>query len=231
VIILGNPPAVNANFIVNEGLGQLGLRSPAAATLNGFGITIDTEMTVVPGRILPAPRLSYLGGKSTNVNNGSWNILDVKFQRPGVLGPWAVIIVQDFQRKPFRGPDDPDLLQLTNGFWNKLKSSGIDAKIAPIIRPTPPLPGPVGDPGRQKALDMIEQTMKSAAAPGKKPSLFLFLLSGRDDFIYPGIKKLCDMKLGVASVCMQLQKARGDPGKQDQYFSNVRYPPCTYFLY
>src|SRR6202041_983987 len=106
-----------------------------------------------------------------------WNILNVKFQRPGSLGEWIVIVVQDFGKKPFQGPQDPNLLQLTNGFWAKLKASGIDAKSAPVVIPTAPLPPLANDPQRQRALDMIEQTVKKAQ---RKPNLVLFLLSGRD---------------------------------------------------
>lgn len=34
-------------------------------------------------------------------------------------------------------------------------------------------------------------------------------------------KKIGDTELGIHTLCMQLQKALGDPRKQDQYFSNV----------
>lgn len=187
--------------------------------MNGFGITVDTQMSVIPARVLPPPRLSYLSGGTVNARDGSWNILNVKFQRPGTLGNWIVIVVQDAST-PFQGPQDPNLLGLTDGFWKKLKSSGITTNSPPVIKATPQLPPLQNDPHRQKALDIIETTMKSAATG--KPALVLFLLSRRDDFIYPGIKKLCDMKLGIPSICMQLGKAIGPPNKQDQYFSNVR---------
>lgn len=213
---------MNADFIVNDGLNKLGLQG-AAAPMNGFGISVDTQMSVIPARILPPPRLSYLSGGMLNARDGSWNIVNVKFQRPGTLGNWLVLVVQDGST-PFNGPQDPQLLGLTNGFWNKLKSTGISTTSPPAIKATPQLPHIRDDPHRQKALDIIEATMKSA--PGK-PALILFLLSRRDDFIYPGIKKLCDMKLGISSICMQLGKAQGPPNKQDQYFSNV----CTAFAH
>jgi len=46
------------------------------------------------------------------------------------------------------------------------------------------------------------------------------LLSGIDKWIYPGLKKICDMSLGLHTVCMLLNKAREEK-RQDQYFSNV----------
>lgn len=48
------PPNVNASAIVGRGLDELGFRA-GADPLGAFGVSIGTEMTVVPGRILPPP--------------------------------------------------------------------------------------------------------------------------------------------------------------------------------
>ena len=45
------PPNVNAQSIANQGLDLLGFRS-GAAPLGAFGVSIGSEMAVVPGRIL-----------------------------------------------------------------------------------------------------------------------------------------------------------------------------------
>jgi len=46
------------------------------------------------------------------------------------------------------------------------------------------------------------------------------LLQKKDDFIYPGIKRLCAVKFGIRSQCLLLEKALNER-KQDQYLSNV----------
>ena len=82
------------------------------------------------------------------------------------------------------------------------------------------LPHPKEDPGRQRALTEIKNVIVGNLDRSNKPSFILVLLSGRDNFIYPGLKKLCDIDLGLHTVCMQLGKAR-KPNGQDQYFSNI----------
>ena len=206
-----NPPATNAASIVNDGLRLLGLKD---GPIDGFDLSVASEMITVPIRVLPAPQLSY-NGRPLFPNGGSWNILSVKFKRPAALPTWGVIVVLDGARV-----NPPEVQQLANGFGAKLKACGMAVPNAPKILPTPELPrASQQDPGRRQALEHIEETIRKLGTP--LPKMILFLLSRRDDFIYPGIKTLCDTKLGVHSICMQLEKALKDPRKQDQYLSNV----------
>ena len=204
-----NPPATNAATIVNDGLRLLGLRD---GPIDGFDISVASEMITVPIRVLPPPQLSYTG-RPMLPSGGSWNILSVKFKRAAALPSWGVVVVLDGGRV-----DPQEVQQLANGFGNKLRACGMAVPNPPKILPTPPLPHPQQDPGRRQALDHIEETIRRL---GPLPKMILFLLSRRDDYIYPGIKTLCDTKLGVHSICMQLEKALKDQKKQDQYFSNV----------
>ena len=207
-----NPPATNAATIVNDGLRLLGLRD---GPIDGFNISVDQEMITVPTRVLPPPQLSYGTGRTT-VSGGSWNIVSVKFKRAASLPNWGVIAVLDGGG----GIDSRKAQELATGFWNKLKACGMTVPNPPRILPTQQLPHPNQDPGRRKALEHIEEAIQRLGTP--LPKMILFLLSRRDDFIYPGIKTICDTKLGVHSVCMQLDKAlKDDLRKQDQYFSNV----------
>jgi len=205
-----NPPATNAASIVNDGLRLLGLRD---GPIDGFDLSVASEMITVPIRVLPPPQLSYTG-RPLFPNGGSWNILSVKFKRAAALPSWGVVVVLDGARV-----DPQEIQQLANGFGNKLKACGMAVPNAPKILPTPALPHPQQDPGRRQALEHIEETVRKLGTP--LPKMILFLLSRRDDYIYPGIKTLCDTKLGAHSICMQLDKALKDQKKQDQYFSNV----------
>ncbi|KAG6916362.1 hypothetical protein DXG01_007198 [Tephrocybe rancida] len=216
-----NPPKFNAEAIVNQGFPVLGL-SPVKAPIDGFGVSIDIEMTVIPGRELAPPRLSYKAGKPPNVNNGSWNILDVKFHRGAQVTSWWVVVVRDGTGM-ISGPDDPKLAALVQGFSMKCQRSGM---LMPSGRPrlvAIPLAPERTDPNRTNAIDQIRTTLKNNlnAVQGKKPSFILVLLENRDNFIYPAIKRIGDMELGLQTVHMQLGKALTDEKKQDQYFSNV----------
>ncbi|KAH7884145.1 Piwi domain-containing protein [Phlebopus sp. FC_14] len=220
-----NPPVDNAHAIVDDGLPILGLTPQTAPqTLRNFGITTSTHMAVIPGRELPPPRLSYAAGKPPNVSNGSWNILDVKFHVGAAIRTWWVLVVNDGQRV-FSGPDDARLTEIWRGFGEKCRTSGMKLDTTPVIMPVN-LPPPERDSSRRNALDQIRQTIRSRSANGK-PTFILVLLSKRDNFIYPGIKRICDVELGIHTLHMQTGKVLGDPSrqdskkKQDQYFSNV----------
>ncbi|KAG6848643.1 hypothetical protein H0H93_015297 [Arthromyces matolae] len=213
-----NPPKFNAEAIVNQGFPSLGL-SPVKSPISGFGVSIDTDMVVIPGRELPPPRLSYKTGKP-NVSNGSWNIMDVKFHRGARVASWWVVVVRD-GTNILSGPDDPNLGSLVQRFSQKLSRSGMSVpdgrpRLIPIS-----LPPQRGDPNRVQAIDIIRTTFKKNVAQGQKPSFVLVLLEKRDNFIYPAIKRIGDVELGIQTVHMQLIKALGDERKQDQYLSNV----------
>ncbi|KZT65512.1 Piwi-domain-containing protein [Daedalea quercina L-15889] len=213
-----NPPAVNAASIRDQGFPDLGLTGQAAA-LNGFGISVSPEMAVVPSRVLPAPSIAYQQGRP-NVRDASWNILDVKFQKGGNARSWAVMLVEDGGRGEFRGPQDPELVPFLKTFSMKCTSSGITGVGRPTnVLSTGRLPHIRQDPHRKQALELVRRTVETLLT--SKPSFVLVLLSNVDNYIYPGIKRLGDVELGVHTVHMQVSKARGDPKKQDQYFSNV----------
>jgi len=181
-------------------------------------------MAVVPARILPPPQITYRSGRP-NVRDASWNILNVKFHVGGDMSRWAVLLVQEGRRDEFSGPNDPNLTVFLKAFAKKCADSGLTVgNIAPALMVTPRLPHVNSDPGRRRALETIRTTIRDNLNPQQKPSFVLVLLSGEDKFIYPGLKRLCDMQMGLHTVHMLLspKKARvPDPGKQDQYFSNV----------
>ncbi|KAJ6558191.1 ribonuclease H-like domain-containing protein [Mycena capillaripes] len=215
-----NPPRFNAEAITTEGFPALGL-SPVKAPVDGFNIAVDTEMVVIPGRELNPPRLSYSKG-TANVRNGSWNIMDVKFHRGAVVTSWWALVVRD-GREMLQGPQDENLKILVTKFRQKLQRSGMQISDAlPRLLVTPPLQN-LQDASREAALTEIKNVIKKALqdSGNKKPSFILVLLSHRDNFIYPGIKRMGDVDMGLQTIHMQLSKALGDERKQDQYLSNV----------
>lgn len=218
-------PAVNANLIVNRGLSQMGL-TPTTPVLNAFGVQVSTEMAVVPARELPAPEISYrpkqgARGRGLQPRNGSWNILDVQFHVGARMDNWKVMVVREQGRSFFDGPNDPKMTALLQAFRNKCANSGMQVPQGPPqILPTPVLPPRREDPERLRALSLVEGVMRQFGDP-KRISLILVLLSDKDDFIYPGIKRIAAVQLGVHTQCMLLKNALKDPNKQDQYLSNV----------
>ncbi|KAF8804178.1 argonaute-like protein [Phlegmacium glaucopus] len=214
-----NPPRRNAEAVVGSGFPLLGL-APLAPPTDGFGMAINTAMAVVPGRELNPPRLTYRAGNA-RVQNGSWNILEVKFHRGATVSSWWLLVVQD-GRHVLKGPADPNMQGIVNGFREKLKRSGVAIPDGmPKLLPPAKFQSPHQDPGRVEGLNNIRQILKDALKTTPKPSFILVLLENRDNFIYPGIKRIGDVEFGINTIHMQVDKVLGDAKKQDQYFSNV----------
>ncbi|KAI9571925.1 ribonuclease H-like domain-containing protein [Boletus coccyginus] len=214
------PPKENANEIVNRGIGMLGFRD-STPVLDSFGISVGTEMAVVPGRVLDRPGLSYSSGKSATIDGrASWNLRDVKFAVGARLDKWAVLVIQDGGRSDFKDVKDPELRRITNGFRMMCNESGMQVQplgeqAYAVVRLSP-----LGNNRfREDAIGEIEQAMRGLMERAA-PELVLVMLSNEDKAIYNGLKWLCDVKLDIATVCMQSEKVRKDRG-QSQYFANV----------
>lgn len=224
--VASNRPDVNRGFIENEGLKLLGLKENTAV-LTPMGIQVNPQMTATPARILPPPKVTYkAGSQNVRIDKAGWNILNVKFHEPADMSRWAVLLVKDGRRGEFRDANDPELKTFLDAFGQKCRNSGLTVG-SPVKLATPALPCAEGDSGRRSALKLIQDTLEKhldMRSKQTKPRLILVLLSDVDDFIYPGIKRMCDMQLGILTQTMLTtpKKARvPNPKKQDQYFSNV----------
>ena len=218
--IASNPPAYNAESIVNQGFPQLGLDS-RSGPLQGFGISISDQMTTIPARVLSPPGVAYKSGRP-NVREASWSIGNMQFQRGGNMSNWAVLLVNQGVPIEFSGVNDPQLTSFLQTFAKKCRDSGMTVPNGPPnILSTHILPPTEADPRRAQGMKIIEKTLKDNIQPRNKPSFILVLLSKVDDYIYPGIKRLCDVDIGLTTVTMLLDKARKDGREQDLYFSNV----------
>ncbi|KAL5522335.1 hypothetical protein ACEPAF_2192 [Sanghuangporus sanghuang] len=211
-----NPPYVNAQAISDQGLGVLGLRQ-RASPMQGFDVEVSLEFAIVPARVLNPPRVMYQSGQPS-VANGSWNILGVRFSRPAPLTRAAILVLNDGGRDDFRDQTDPELRSVVTGFLTKCRNSGMQVEEGlPPLRFIRLPRANQRDRLRIEAINEIEKQLKTLPSP---PNLVLVFMTGRDPDIYPGLKKLCDMKLGIQTVCMLMPKVKKERG-QDQYFSNI----------
>lgn len=210
------PPKENANEIVNRGLDLLQFRDNPL--LDAFGIHLGTEMAVVPGRVLDKPGLSYSSAKAASIDErASWNLRDVKFAVGARLGRWAVLVIQDGARVEFGNPRE--VRSIADGFRGICIKSGMSVQpLAENACARVELP-PKRDPFRDDAMALIEQAMKKLVEQ-TRAELVLVMLSNDDKAIYNGIKRLCDVQLDVATVCMQSSKVKKEKG-QLQYYANV----------
>ncbi len=143
------------------------------------------------------------------MQNLSWNILDVKFHVGGRMRNWKVLVMCDgVEALSFKGPRDERLINFIKAFNNKCKNNGRQRAASD------PCHGPAAvDQGRPWAAphaQALKDTSRTVESFGKAKniSFILSLLQKKDDFIYPGIKRLCVVKFGVRSQCLFLKKAR-----------------------
>ncbi|KAH9017046.1 Piwi-domain-containing protein [Lactarius hengduanensis] len=200
-------PAVNAQLIVERGLPRLGY-TPTTPVLDAFGVHVSGEMSVIPARELPPPKVTYAKG-SPRVEGGSWNLRDVKFHRGSKAPNWMVLVVRDgVEELSFNGTNDPRLLGFLNAFANKCRSSGMDLALKPSsILETDDLSIIEDQRRRPAAVARISRAIERFGNM-KNISFVLVLLQKQDDFLYPGIKRLCAVDFGN-------EKGR------EQYLANV----------
>ncbi|KAI0247504.1 Piwi-domain-containing protein [Lactifluus subvellereus] len=213
-------PAMNAQLIVERGLSCLGY-TPGTPVLEAFGVRVSSEMSVIPARELPAPKVTYSKG-SLQVKNGSWNLRDVKFHRGAKASNWKVLVVRDnADGTALNDTSDPRLSSFIEAFVGKCRSSGIDLSPRPstILQTDELLPIHQDQKRRTGAITQISRTIE-LFGDMESISFILVLLPRQDDYLYPGIKRLCAVKFGVHSQCLWLQKALNPQGRE-QYLANV----------
>lgn len=214
ITIACQPPNVNGEAIVNQGLSNLGLKV-AGPELQSFGVSIGPDMAVVPGRILPKPGIGYSTGPASIDDKASWNLRGVKFALGARLEKWTVLVIKDGNRDEFADSSDPELHQVVSGFSKMCNVSGMRITADPNYT-TAQLPRKdPSDPMRRAAIEAIRNALLRVKP---KPSLLLVMLSSTDKAIYEGLKHLCDVFLDVATVCVQSSKIRKS---SPQYFANV----------
>lgn len=221
--IAAQPPSINADAIARRGLTELGF-SQTATPLPAFGLSVGSNMAIVPGRILSPPAIKY-GTASPKVDDrASWNLRDVRFSRGTTLSNWAVLIISDpsTSRNPeneFPGPADPALKATISGFMQMCRTSGIAVLNDPQVMGAPIPPKDPADPIRGQAINAIRQKIISQ----NKPTFVLTLLSNTDKHVYNGIKHLFDSYLDLPNVCVQSSKIRNAKGEGASYI------PCPPF--
>ncbi|KAK2467586.1 hypothetical protein APHAL10511_000441 [Amanita phalloides] len=224
-----NPPDIHARNIIETGFPILGFqeqkRAPILAT---FGIEVGNEMSNIPARVLRPPKLVYGEGR-TSMREGAWNVLDFKFQRGAEVNSWWVLHVND----PKRWDDNrrnnnqssverSQLETITEKLRDKCIKSGMSIP-KPNLLPTAQLNRINNDDfSRTKALSEIHKILGEACQTHGKPSFVVVFLERVDKHIYPGIKRIGDVILGIHTVHMQLSKVLDQNlNKLDQYMSNV----------
>ncbi|KAH0342200.1 Piwi-domain-containing protein, partial [Aureobasidium melanogenum] len=219
-------PRLNAESIAGtpgNGLKTMGFNGPAQV-LNNFGIDIGKELITVPGRILPTPKV-YYGNKELQAREGSWNLMNVKFSKPGSFGKWACVVVNyNDQRGNALLPKGAQMQNTNildaNGILSALEGHLVayGVRMGPRLQ-TQDINIPRPNEQTRKAIDEKLKEVFNNAAKHKIELLFV-ILKEADKWLYSRIKFWGDVGLGVQSICSvgsKIQKPKG----QDMYLGNL----------
>ncbi|KAF2812260.1 Piwi-domain-containing protein [Mytilinidion resinicola] len=217
-------PDKNAVSIIQSGLNVVGINPVSQGintSLQKYGIKVSASMLTVDGRILQPPALQY--SKTTNAvrpRDGKWNLADGIKPRPffqGVSIPsWSCLVINEGTRDTIYG-GAAALNRYLIDFSETLGRYGVKLgkATAPVIAS---VSGQDLNSRNGKAVtDILNTTLRKLPA---KPAFLFVLLPSDNAFLYDCVKYLCDITLGVPSVCNIGQKFSKEKG-QAQYFANV----------
>lgn len=227
--VMGRKPGQNAQSIVTKGVGVLGLGEPLNATLvsipllqsfakyltfplqSAFGVNSSTELITVPGRVLPAPNVTYKDGnriKEIRTQFGSWNMRQIQFSKVATMKSWTYLYIdQEGSRPVFQSPDQLNASLV--GFRKTLTDMGM--VVAPHKQGKR-----VVLTGKNDAYE-LEQAVLDLQNQ-HNPIFILGILYTKDTGIYNCVKQVCDVRCGVRNVNVLAEKFANS---NDQYNANV----------
>ena len=165
-------------------------------------------MITVPGRILENPTVKY-GREGVKMFPASWNMENsrrepLQFNAPSTLTSWRFIVLKVGDRMGVR--NSQELRAVMSAFHNALTRAGIKAR-QPEGGPPVSMANP-DDPALEEGLKDV------------KEDLCLVILPEKHTVLYNRVKTICDLKLGVHTVCVVGSKVTNQRG-QDKYMANV----------
>lgn len=194
-------PPQNYASIMKEGLEIMGIDKETQKV----GIRPSRQMITVPARILNAPNLVY-AKKVTKVQFGSWNLQRTKFSECATIKSWSCVTIRR------RGDPPPNVEFEMNILFKKLREHG-------IVLPPPQKPYPSVDLSFDREKNRV--SLRDILTKGKSKGLALLIITLPDTegATFDYIKFVGDLKVGILTHCMILEKFQKRQG-QEQYVSN-----------
>lgn len=181
---------------------------------------MSSQMMAVPARILPAPEVQY-GKSKQSPKLASWNLIQTKFAKSGVINKWSYLIIHQGQ-DPY-GYDRQACIAIINEFKSQCGIQGLPM-------PAPYVPAlvngadphevwlPAGPTNPAVVTDVLVKAFGSFVK-NQIPIVYIFLPSA-DKVIYASVKYAGDVACGIQTVCSQWSKVSKERGRP-QYLANV----------
>lgn len=167
--IAAQRPAERFRSITEKAKELAALQNPE---IKGFGLAFDSSMATCKGIMLPPPVISFANSAEARVNNGSWNLRDVKAVSAESVAEWKVFLFGDRSRM---SPHDLD------AFCSLAKSYGVNFPQKPQI----------------ETVRSIKDFYDAAKAPFN-----LVVLPDKNAQRYEEVKRISETYAGVYTQCM-----------------------------
>ncbi|KAI5807574.1 Piwi domain-containing protein [Peziza echinospora] len=203
-------PQNNRERIIEEGLRTLGHHvnlNPAGLPLSTqFGISVSTNMALIPARVLPQPAILYgrknvlKGSPSNTKSKGAWNLTSRSFLSCTALNMIEFTIFA-LNLSPLEGRNIRDWLMkplLSECVRLGMTSQAMDVdrmkyKFVPTVAH--------GAPNTIRKEQIEQRFIEIASHPGKK--MILVILPSKDRSEYALVKYLGDVRYGINTICIQ----------------------------
>lgn len=192
-------PRWPSNGIDGNGIRSSGLKLPIADNMLNCQVTMTANALMTPCRVKMAPAIVYWGQKEFSPTSGSWTIVQTgiihRDSNPSVRCKTAVLMIGCS-----RWAADEKIAKTLTALHDRLGSFGID-----LTSTTSPLE--VSMKGN-KLSPKVEDDIKSKISTllEDKTTAVVIMLSSRSKQVYEYVKKLCDVCLGIHSVCIDTYK-------------------------
>ncbi|KAK1272836.1 Protein argonaute 2 [Acorus gramineus] len=181
--------------------------------LSQCGISINTSMTEVTGRVLRRPELKLCHNENDqfqryNINrdDGQWNLMRNKVPTGARIDCWAIL---DFSASTAQRLDS-----FVQDLVRKLRDNGVQ------VSPSPPFVMPssmevLSDP------DHLHQVLHQVARRPQRPQILICPMVERHDG-YNMLKLWCDTELGIITQCCLIRHVNNTNfNRRDQYLANL----------
>ncbi|KAL8888252.1 MAG: hypothetical protein Q9192_006205, partial [Flavoplaca navasiana] len=195
-----NMPRWLSNGIVNDETRSSGLKLPLAENLKKCQITMICATLINPCRIKTAPAIVYSGEEKISPRAGTWTIDQTGLTSNNSNNSKARYKVAVLMFGPSRWVADEKITETLQSLHNQLGPFSIG-----LVNTSSPLKIALRD---NKISPELEHEIKSNVLDMAKDNVaaVVFMLPCRSKPIYESIKRLCDLDLGIHSVCIDAHK-------------------------
>lgn len=174
--------------------------------LKHYGVNIDTNMTVTKAKVLPPPEVQYDKAKATPGYSGRWDLRGKKFllPNPEPLKSWGIGVINSCLQ-------EAEVRNFMNVFIQTYVGHGgrVENKNPAIY---------MGGRNQDMAEVVVDTRKKAGDQAKMAPQILLFVMPGRDSWMYERLKKNNECRFAMVSQMLNIAHVRK---ANPQYCSNV----------